>query len=229
MFKQVKYLIMKKDIEIQKCVMEELRSIPLLHANEIGVAVKNGIVTLSGIVDSYPKKIAAERAVKKIDGVKGIAEEIEVHLSDNHKKTDSEIAQVVLDALHWHSAAPVDRIRIMVEDNVVTVEGDVEWDYQRKHVTKVIENIIGVKEIINNIKIVSSPVPIDIKTKIQNAFIRNAQLDADRINIETEGNKVVLKGKVKNLSEYEAAEKSAWNTPGVTTIENDLEVEDDLV
>lgn len=220
---------MKQDSEIQKNVMEELRCIPLIHANEIGVAVKNGIVTLSGIVDSYPKKIVIERSVKKVAGVKGIAEDIEVHLIDAHKKSDSEIAQVVLDALHWHSAAPFERISILVEDGVVAIEGTVDWDYQRKHVSKVAENIIGVKGVINNLKIVSGPVPGDIKKKIQSAFVRNAQIDAANINIEADGNKVVLTGKVKSLQEIEEAERSVWNTPGVTSIENGLEVEDDAV
>lgn len=218
---------MKNDIEIQKNVMDELRNTPLINANEIGVSVKNGIVTLSGIVDSYPKKIIVERAVKGVPGVKGIAEDLEVHLSDVHKKSDSEIAQVVLDALHWHSAAPFERITILVEDSVVTIDGTVDWDYQRKHVTKVAENIPGVKGIINNIKIVSGPMPDDIRNKIQSAFLKNAQIDADSIKVEADGNKVILRGKVKSLSEYEEAERSAWNTPGVTEIENDLEIEDE--
>ncbi len=218
---------MKNDIEIQKNVTEELKNIPLIHGNEIGVAVKNGIVTLSGIVDSYPKKIVIERSVKKVAGVKGIAE---VHLSEEHKKSDSEIAQIVLHTLHWHSAAPIDKISIFIEDGVVTIEGIVDWDYQRKHVSKIAGNILGVKSLINNLKVVSSsPIPVDVKTKIQNAFARNALINAANIKIEVDEHKVALTGKVKNLQEYDEAERSVWNTPGITSIENGLEVEDDVV
>lgn len=222
---------MKKDIDIQKNVMEELKSVPLLNANEIGVAVKNGIVTLSGIVDSYPKKVSVEKAVKKISGVKGIAEDIEVNLSDNHKKTDAEIAQIVMNSIAWHSAAQVDKINILVEDGIVTVEGTTDWDFQRKHVTKVIANTIGVKGVINNIRIVNGPLPKDLKNKIYAAFVRNASIDADQIDIHTEGHKVVLSGKVKCWAEYEEAERSVWSTPGVDKIENklELEFEDDLI
>lgn len=222
---------MKRDTEIQNNVMEELKSVPLLKANEIGVAVKNGIVTLSGIVDSYPKKVAVEKAVKKIAGVRGIAEDLEVNLSEGHRKSDSEIAQIVMDAIAWHSAAQVDKVNIVVEDGIVTIEGTTDWDFQRKHVTKVVANIIGVKGIINNIKIANSPVSSDIKNKIQAAFVRNANIDADKIDIKTEGHKVILKGKVKGWSEYEEAERSAWSTPGVDKIENELEIEfdDDFV
>jgi len=219
---------MKKDFEIQKDVMEELKTIPLLNANEIGVAVKNGVVTLSGIVDSYPKKISVERAVRKIRGVRGIAEELEVHLSTENAKTDSEIAQAVIYALEWHSATQFDRIKIFVEEGFVTIEGTADWDYQRKHATKVAENVKGVRGVINNIKLMTKPLTSDIKDKISNAFIRNASIDANKIDIKTEGNKVVLTGKVKSWSEYEEAERSAWLAPGVTVIENDLEVEDDL-
>lgn len=219
---------MKKDFDIQKDVMEELKSIPSVNANEIGVAVKNGIVTLSGEVDSYPKKIIVERAVKKIRGVKGIAEDIEVQLSEDQVKTDSEIAQVVLYALEWHSAAPFDRLSILVENGIVTIEGSADWDYQRKHATEVVGNVKGVKGIINNIKIENKPVSDDIKNTIRNAFVRNANIDANQIDIKTDGHKVVLKGKVKSWAAYEEAEHSVWKTPGVSAIENDLEVDNDM-
>ena len=220
---------MKKDFEIQKNVMEELKNIPLLKANEIGVAVKNGIVTLSGIVDSYPKKVMIEKAAKKIIGVKGIAEDLVVSLSDKEKKSDSEIAQIVLKALEWHSAVQIDKIKITVEDGEVTLEGTSDWDYQRKNATQVIENIKGVTGIINNIKLAPKPVPVDIKKKIHISFVRSASIDAKQIEIKTEGHTVVLSGKVKSWSEYEEAERSAWSTPGVDKIENKLEIENDLL
>lgn len=219
---------MKKDIEIQKNVVEEIKCIPLINANEIGVIVKNGIVTLSGTTDSYPKKVAIEKAVKKVKGVKGIAEDIEVNLTNSFKKTDSEIAQIIMNALEWQSSAQTDEVRILVEDGWVTVEGSVNWDFERKSVTKVIENIVGVKGINNNLKIINKPTSADIKNKILASFIRNASIDASKIEITTEGSKVTLSGSVNTWDEYEEAERSAWSTPGVSVIENQLEFEDDF-
>jgi osmotically-inducible protein OsmY len=219
---------MKKDLEIQKNVVEELKCIPLINANEIGVIVKNGIVTLSGTTDSYPKKVAIEKAVKKVKGVKGIAEDIAVNLTNAYTKTDSEIAQAILSALEWQIADQADQVTILVEDGWVTVEGSVDWDFQRKSIKKIAENIIGVKGISNNIKIIQRPVSSDIKNKIVAAFIRNASIDASKIDIVTEGSKVILSGTVNTWAEYEEAERSAWSTPGVNVIENQLEFEDDF-
>lgn len=219
---------MKNDIEIQKNVMEELECTPLINANEIGVIVQNGIVTLTGTTDSYPKKVAIERAVKKVTGVRGIAEDIQVNLTDNHKKSDSELAQVIMNLLEAQNVVPVDYISILVEDALVTVEGELDWDFQRKLVSSVIENVVGVKGITNNIKLSHKPVSGDIRDNIMAAFIRNASVDASKIDISIEGNKVVLSGKVNTWLEYEEAERSAWSTQGVSIIVNQLEFEDDF-
>ena len=133
---------MTKDIEIQKNVMEELNSIPFINANEIGVSVKDGIVSLSGLIDSYPKKIAIERAVKKLNGVKAVAEEIIVNLNEKHKKTDSEIAHMVINVIEWN-VHPIHNLKVLVEDGCVTLEGSVDWDYQRKSLTQVLGDTIG--------------------------------------------------------------------------------------
>lgn len=219
---------MKNDIEIQKNVMEELECTPLINANEIGVIVQNGIVTLTGTTDSYPKKVAIERAVKKVTGVRGIAEDIQVNLTDNHKKSDSELAQVIMNLLEAQNVVPVDYISILVEDALVTVEGELDWDFQRKLMSSVIENVVGVKGITNNIKLSHKPVSGDIRDNIMAAFIRNASVDASKIDISIEGNKVVLSGKVNTWLEYEEAERSAWSTQGVSIIVNQLEFEDDF-
>lgn len=216
---------MTKDIEIQKNVMEELKCIPLISANEIGVSVKNGIVTLSGIVDSYPKKIAIERAIKKLNGVKAVAEDITVNLSEKHQKTDSEIAHMVMNIIEWN-VHPIKNLKVFVEDGCVTLDGSVDWDFQRKSVTKVLGDIVGVKSIINNITLAHRPTSAEVKNKIHAAFIRSANIDADKINITTEGNKVILTGKINNWLEYEEAERSVWATPGVSSVENKLELED---
>jgi len=213
---------MKKDIEIQTNVMEELKSIPSVDSAEIGVGVKNAIVTLWGIVDSYPKKIAVERAVMKIKNVKGIAEDIIVRLNGSNKKTDAEIAQAVMYALEWHSGLEPEKIKILVEDGVVTIDGDVEWDYKRKLASKTVGNIIGVNGVINNMKIASRPMTNKIKEKIHTAFVRNATIDAGQIKVEVLGNKVILSGRVKNWAERKEAEQSVWVLPGVSDVENRL-------
>lgn len=215
---------MKKDIELQESVLEQLRHTPMVNANEIGVAVKNGLVTLSGMVNTYPQKIRIERAVKNIKGVKGIAEDIEVVLLDNHKKNDSEIAQAILHAIEWHSALQKDKVSILVEDGCVMIEGTADWDFQRKSVTQVVSSIIGVKGIINNIKLTNIPSSDNIKSKVQAAFIRNAGVDAQKIGINIEGNKVILSGIVNSWDEYEEVERVAWDTPGVAKVENNLEL-----
>jgi len=219
---------MERDIEIQTNVMEELKTIPMLKANEIGVAVKNGIVTLCGIVDSYPKKISIEKVVKKIAGVKGIAEDIDVELNGSQKKSDSELAQNIMKALEWDATVQINYLNILVEDSCVTLEGIVEWDFQRKSATKAIENIVGVKGVINNVKLAAGPTTKEIKSKIQSAFIRNANIDSEKINVKIDGSKVVLTGSVNSWSEYEDAEQSVWATPGVKSIENKLEFELDF-
>ena len=197
---------MKKDIQIQKHVSEELISVPAVNASEIGVAVKNGIVTLTGCVDSYPKKIMLERAVLKLKDVQGLADELKVNIKSCDIKEDSALAQAVLYSLTWHSAVHVDSIKILVEDGVVTLDGQVDWDFQRKSAFETIKNITGVKRIINNIKIATQPMPAQIEDKIHSAFLRNANIDPAKIRVEVLGNKVVLVGKVKCWAEKQEAE-----------------------
>jgi osmotically-inducible protein OsmY len=220
---------MKKDIEIQNNVMEALKWTPLLNANEIGVAVKNGIVTLSGVVDSYPKKIKAERITRNVKGVRGIAEDITVKLNDKDKKTDPEIAQAVLYELEWHSNLDADKIKILVEDGTVTLEGNVDWDFQRKSAARAIWSIKGVQRIINNIVVTRVAVAADLKKKIESAFQRHAHLDAKKINVEVDGHKVILSGNVSSWDEKVEAEKAVWSAPGVDTIVNHIECAEELV
>ncbi len=216
---------MKTDLEIQRDVMEELLWSPLLKSSEIGVAVKNGIVTLSGMVDTYAKKIEAENSTKKVEGVKAVAEDIEVKISALGLRNDTEIAQAVLNALKWHSSVQEDKIKMKVENGWVTLEGSVEWEFQKNAVKNSIENLFGVRGIINNIKIVPTIAATDIGRKISAAFHRSASIDADRIKIEVLGNKVVLKGKVRSFAEKKDAEHAAWLAPGVSRVENNLDIE----
>lgn len=216
---------MKTDSEIQKNVMEELKYEPLLNSTEIGVAVKNGIVTLSGTVDLFNKKKAAERAAKRVLGVKAVAEDIVVRISALGKRTDTEIAEAVVNALKWHSSVPDDKIKIKVEEGWVTLEGDVEWQFQRNSAKYVIENLHGVVGISNNIVVTSKVTADDIKRKILAAYHRSATIDADKVNIEVTGNKVTLSGKVRSYAELKDAEAAAWLAPGINKVENRLEVD----
>jgi osmotically-inducible protein OsmY len=216
---------MKSDIQIQKDVMEQLRWEPFLNASEIGVAVKNGIVTLSGHVDSYAKKLTAENATKKIAGVKAIAEDIQIGVSPAFNKTDAEIAEVVINALKWHSAVQEEKIQIKVENGIVRLEGHVEWDYQRTNARSAIENLRGVRSVINLIAVKPKATAADIERKISAAFHRSATIDSARISADIIGNKVILYGKVRTIAEKEDAESAAWSAPGVRTVESKLEVE----
>ncbi|MDP9080759.1 MAG: BON domain-containing protein [Bacteroidota bacterium] len=217
---------MKTDIQIQKDVMDELKWQPFLNSSEIGVAVKNGIVTLSGIVDSFSKKLSAERAAKKVTGVKAIAEDIQIGVSPAYRKTDAEIAEAVFNALKWHSAVPEEKIKIKVEDGIVTLEGELQWEYQRANARTAIQNLSGVRSVINLISIKPKLNPFELEQKITAAFRRNATVDAGRVNVSTIGNKVILTGTVRSFAESEDAEDVAWAAPGVYQVENNLAIEE---
>ena len=216
---------MKTDIQIQADVQEELKWEPFLNASEIGVAVKNGIVTLSGRVDAYARKILAEKAAKRVAGVKAIAEDIQVGVSPVYRKTDTEIAEAVVNALKWHTAVEEEKIKIRVEDGVVRLEGEVEWDYQRINALKAIENLAGVRSVTNFIIVKPNLKATDIEQKISAAFIRNATIDAEKVMVEVVGTKVTLRGKVRSFAERDEAERAAWAAPGVMNVDNKLEIE----
>lgn len=218
---------MKSDVQILHDVLDQLVWEPDITATDINVTVKNGIVTLSGLVNTYSQKITAEEAVKKIAGVRAVAEEIQVRVSPAYKKTDSEIAEAVLFALKWNSHIPEGNIKIMVQEGVVTLEGEVEWDFQRTAARNAIKNLAGVRWINNNIEVKPIIEPNDIKQKITAAFMRSASIDAKKIGIETQGSRIVLKGKVRSIAEREDAENAAWSAPGVTSVKNELVVEEE--
>ena len=216
---------MKSDAEIKEDVLDELAWQPNIDETEIGVIVENGIVTLSGVVNQYSKKIAAEKAVKSVEGVKAIAGDIEVKYGDDFKKTDKEIAKAVVDALEWNSSVPEENLTIKVEDGWVYLSGEVNWQYQRNAAKSAVENLLGVRKVINNISIKQDVKPFDVKEKIKKAFERSAELDANNITVLTDGYTVTLQGKVHSIKEKEDAESAAYRAPGVYSVKNELKVQ----
>ena len=219
---------MKTNEELRQDVMNEIKWDPELRnvATEIGVASKDGVITLSGIVDTYRKQIAAEKAAQRVAGVKVVASDVQVSLGSLGKKTDTEIAEAVKNALRWNTAVNEDQIEVKVDNGWVYLDGAVEWEYERNTAQRSVENLIGVKGVSNTISIKSKSVDTkEIKSKIAAAFHRSATVDSSGITIECIGNKVTLHGKVRSWAERKDAEQTAWASPGVTDVDNKIEID----
>jgi osmotically-inducible protein OsmY len=215
---------MKSDNEIERDVKEELKWNPDLDATDIAVAVTNGVVTLSGFVKSYTDKYEAEMAAKRVAGVVGVANDLEVRIPSIDERPDPDIARDAVAALKAQLPFSSENIKVVVKNGWVTLEGEVEWQYQKNTAETAVRRIKGVKGVTNSIILKPRAEPSQIKNRIMEAFRRNAEVDANRIQIETEGSKVVLKGTVRSWIEREEAERVAWSAPGVTKVEDRIVV-----
>ena len=212
------------DLELKKAVESELTYEPSVNAAEIGVAVRDGIVTLSGYVPSYWEKIAAERATERVAGVKAVANDLEVKLPSSSERTDEDIARAAVNALEWSVLVPPNRIKVKVSKGWVTLEGNVDWQFQKSAAEKAVRKLIGVKGVSNLVTVKPRVSSIEVKSEIENALKRSAEVDAEQIRVEAEGDKVILKGTVHSWFEREEAEIAAWRAPGVREVEDDLVV-----
>jgi osmotically-inducible protein OsmY len=213
------------DSEIQRDVVDELKWDPSLADDDIGVTVRDGVVTLAGFVKSYVDKWRAERDVSRVRGVRAIANDLEVKLPSSSERPDPDIARAALDAFKWNVAVPKDRIKLRVERGWVTLEGDVDWYYQREAAERAVRSLTGVKGVTNLITVKAHPTPADVKGKIREALQRGVQFDADRITVEVDGHKAILRGTVRSYAEMRDAERAALNAPGITEVENRLTVD----
>jgi osmotically-inducible protein OsmY len=220
---------MMNDAQLQQDVMDELKWEPTIHAAEVGVAVKDGVVTLSGSVDSYAKVWAVDRAVKRVLGVRGVVKDIKVILGGPHKVSDEEVAQLAKQVLAWNYWVPKNCISLAVENGQITLSGTVDWYYQKERAEESVRHLVGVIGVTNWITIKPSVPDVNelvVRTRIESALRRNARLllASQKIQVASSGSKVILMGSVGSLAEREEAEASAWSAPGVSQVENNLSV-----
>jgi len=212
--------LIRTDHELQKDVLAELRWEQGVEASEIGVAVKDGVVTLTGKVDTYLKKWRAEEAAHRVNGVIAVANDIEVRTIG--ERTDTDIAAAAVHALKWDASLPADKIQVTVDKGWVTLKGELEWQYQKQEAERVIRRLWGVKGVSNLITLKPLASPSDLKTKIEDALVRSAQVDAKGITVEVQGSKAILKGKVRSWAERQEAERTAWLAPGIIAVDNQI-------
>jgi osmotically-inducible protein OsmY len=208
--------------ELQTRVIQALEWEPGLDASRIGVAVTDGVVTLTGQVPSWAERITAEKAIKRMAGVQGIANDLEVHLPSDARRTDTDLVTSALKALEWDVQVPHQRVKVRASEGWLTLEGELDWQYQRAAAERCVRNLIGVRGASNLITLSAKVTPMDLKKRIEESFKRHAELEARGIRVQTTGGRVVLDGAVHSVAERDEAERAVWAAPGVTTVEDHL-------
>jgi osmotically-inducible protein OsmY len=216
---------MKTNSQLQQDVLEQLQWLPSVRNAEIGVAVKDGVVTLTGAVDSYAQKFLAEKTAKGVVGVRAVAEELKVKLPFTSQKSDTDIAHSAVSALKWNSEVPSEQIKVKVENGWLTLTGDVDWQFQKMAAEEAVRYLTGMKGMINGICVSQKKVSAyEVSQKIKDALKRSATVEGDRISVESKDGKVTLTGTVRSWSERLDAEDAAWAAPGVFVVEDKIAV-----
>jgi len=215
---------MKTDSTLKQDILDELDWEPSVDATHIGVIVRDGIVTLTGTVTTYAEKNAAENAVKRVLGVRAVVMEVEVKLPGSVKQTDQDIARAAVNNLRWNTSVPDDRIHVRVEEGWVTLDGTVDWNYQKEAAKNAVQNLGGVRGVTNVVQVKAAIEPQNVKEKIRRALERSANIDADSIAVKVEGHKVILSGSVQSWAEKRQAKEAAWSAPGVTEVQDNIEI-----
>lgn len=213
---------LRTDREVQEDVLNELRWDPQVEPTELGVIVNDGVVTLTGWVDTYLMRMAAQHAAHRVAGVTAVANEIVVRLASAAERSDMDIAAAAVRALEWDAAVPIEKIDVTVSKGWVTLQGEVTWQFQKEAAERVIHRLAGVRGVSNILMVTPRLDATGIKEQIEGALVRSAETDAGRIKVTVEGSKIILTGRVRSFAERRTAERSAWSAPGVTAVDNQL-------
>lgn len=216
--------MVRTDTDILKDVAAELKMEPSLRDDDVAVGVRDAVVTLAGYVDSYADKWRAEQIAGKVKGLKAVVNDLEVRLPSSSQRPDPELARVAVEALRWNILVPHDRIQMIVEDGWITLKGEVDWYYQKEEAERSVRDLTGVRGVSNLITLAVKSTPSDVKKRITEALQRGAQFDAERVTVEVDGHKAILRGTVRSYADLKDAERAARNAPGITAVENHLTV-----